>query len=494
MATPGTHVNLDLDKSSTKSLSLFDAHNHIHMSLKKGIPMLLSQISQQHFQKHLEEDHDLNYDSTEFTIAIQNHASDVMTSLMPTTSRCSNNNASSDNHETIENENMLDSLGETCVDGMAIMSTQPCDFNIVEQLVHSLQMSESVQTLVEVEGSEPNIQTEQTGQTKSTNHFDAIPCFGVHPWFLKQANEEFDHLLEISNNNDGNKYQQNILKCLVPSSISSPSYSSFLQSVKEMYLQSNSKEDKVTIPSWLPYLYHKIQCNPKSHIGEIGLDNARYDPITKEIICPMESQINAFEMQLHLASHLHKSVSVHSVRCWGIFFESLRNVKKQRQLWKKQLKLKWKEEEQKRRNRMNNNDSNEDDEDIERSTTYHEEYSNFHLLPPRIYMHAFGGNPSIVDQVNAICCKDNKNSDDSNQCEVFYGFAPIINFRSPKTADTIRKVGINQLVLESDLEDYSNVAQDLKLNVRFVANALGLEFDQVLDKTNHNAKRLYTCV
>ena len=110
-------------------------------------------------------------------------------------------------------------------------------------------------------------------------------------------------------------------------------------------------------------------------------------------------------------------------------------------------------------------------------------------------MHAFGGNPSIVDQVNAICCKDNKNSNNSNQCEVFYGFAPVINFRSPKTADTIRKVGNDQLVIESDLEDYSNVVQDLRSNVRFVANALGLEFDQVLDKTNKNAKRLYTtCV
>lgn len=128
MATPGTDANIDLDKS-TKSLSLFDAHNHIHMSIKQGIPLLLTQSSQKHLQKQHEEDHDSNGGNMEFVVEIKYHVSDIMTSLMP---RCTTNNASSDNDEKDENENILDSLGETFVDGMAIMSTQPYDFDIVE--------------------------------------------------------------------------------------------------------------------------------------------------------------------------------------------------------------------------------------------------------------------------------------------------------------------------------------------------------------------------
>ena len=177
----------------------------------------------------------------------------------------------------------------------------------------------------------------------------------------------------------------------------------------------------IQIPSWLPYLHNIITSHPKSHVGEIGLDNARWEqinPTTKELVCPMETQIVAFEVQLHLACHLGKAVSIHSVRSWGVLMKSLTNVKTQRQQLKKRMK-------QENRN---------------------VDISSFWVLPPHFYFHAFSGNGSIVHQVNSICCKDTPS-------QTYYGFAPVINFKSPKTVDTIQTVGIDRLVLESDLEN-----------------------------------------
>jgi len=61
----------------------------------------------------------------------------------------------------------------------------------------------------------------------------------------------------------------------------------------------------------------------------------------------------------------------------------------------------------------------------------------------------------LINQLNAAHCP----------AKVYYGFAPFANFRSPKTADVARKIGIDRLVLETDYENYLDVRQQLKLNV-----------------------------
>mmetsp|Transcript_12411 Transcript_12411/g.36566 ORF Transcript_12411/g.36566 Transcript_12411/m.36566 type:complete len:100 (-) Transcript_12411:125-424(-) len=71
------------------------------------------------------------------------------------------------------------------------------------------------------------------------------------------------------------------------------------------------------------------------------------------------------------------------------------------------------------------------------------------------------------------------------------GFAPIINFRSPKTADVIRKVGIDRLVLESDRENYIPVKNDLAENAKYIAEALEMDPAEVIEKTSENALRFY---
>ena len=412
------------------------------------------------------------------------------------------------NNNNNKNNNIHDkTTTNISVYGMAIMSTQPRDYPIVEHLVHLLQQQQHQQQY-------PKVQI--------------IPCFGVHPWFLKQANEEFEqnHLLKEFEYYQWHCYSQEEQEKM--NNIRS-SYNEFLEQIHYKKQDSKSSKKKSsnnnnnddtnnfkTIPSWLPYLYSKLTSIPNSQVGEIGLDNARYDdPITKEIICPMDDQIQAFQIQLHLASHLNKAVSIHSVRCWGIFFDTLRKVKIQRQAMKKELKKMFheyntsKQRQKRRMTTMENDVDNDIDDDNDDCDCVHEyeqklrHYINergefeFHVLPTSMYMHAFGGNPSIVDQLYAICCKDTNNNNKSNNnssssCELFYGFAPIINFRSAKkTADTIRKIGIDHLVLESDLENYVNVRNDLMCNVEFIANALDLDFEEVIEKTNRNANRLY---
>lgn len=187
---------------------------------------------------------------------------------------------------------------------------------------------------------------------------------------------------------------------------------------------------------WEHYMRKSLLDNPQSAVGEIGLDGARYDPKTGDLCTPMDRQVEAFETQLRLAVELQRPVSIHAVRAWGPLLDTLN---------KKFGKKKGDK-------------------------------------PPRIYFHAFGGKAAQINQINAAC----RGTD-----EVFYGFAPCVNFRSPKTADVIRAIGIDSLVLESDRENYTAVREDLEANAQFIADALDMQKDDVVQKTAANARRFY---
>ena len=104
------------------------------------------------------------------------------------------------------------------------------------------------------------------------------------------------------------------------------------------------------------------------------------------------------------------------------------------------------------------------------------------ILPPRIYFHAFGGKTAVVDQLDAIC---------RGVSSTYYGFAPVINFRSPKTKEIVKKIGIDRLVLETDLEDPTCVMSDMCENIDFVSEALNVDRKVVVEKTYANAMRFY---
>lgn len=231
-------------------------------------------------------------------------------------------------------------------------------------------------------------------------------------------------------------------------------------------------------------------------MGEIGLDGARFTYVPsnssdecsrdKILVSPMDLQVEAMEIQFHLAADLHKSVSIHVVQAWGPVMELFQRVKKTRL-----ATVFGSSTDKPRRSRKERLQERKvkKEQEISVNTSKTAKY----LWPPKIYFHSFGGKPAVIDQLDALLGRSTTTED--GECipgaELYFGFAPVINFRSPKTSEVVKKVGIHRLVLETDLEDYSDMVIDLHRAVEFVAEALNIEPDSVVEQTLKNAKQLY---
>lgn len=213
-----------------------------------------------------------------------------------------------------------------------------------------------------------------------------VPSFGVHPWFL--------HELPIG------------------------------------AWEKNVDEDK---PQWILDLTERLKTTPCAIVAEIGLDGFHFDPITRNLVSPIEKQVEAFRLQLELAHELGRCVSVHSVQCTGPLMETLSLMKRRK------------------------------------------------TFPSKFYFHAFGGKAGTVDQLIALCKPQ----------PVYFGFAPSVNFRSHKTAELVRKVGIDKLLLETDHEDAALVPGSMQDGITFIANALNVSPEDVVRQTTMNALEFY---
>ena len=190
-------------------------------------------------------------------------------------------------------------------------------------------------------------------------------------------------------------------------------------------------EPPFVLPRWGWDLYQAVRDCPQAAVGETGLDGFHFDPTTHELTCSMETQVAAFRIHLDIAAKLDRPVSVHCVRSFGPLLETLSSSKRAK------------------------------------------------TLPRKVYFHAFGGKVGTVDQLVSICE------------ETYFGFAPVVNFRSPKTADVIRKIGIQRLVLETDHEDAKLVPESMESGICFLSEALDLDRTTVIERTTENAMRLY---
>lgn len=184
---------------------------------------------------------------------------------------------------------------------------------------------------------------------------------------------------------------------------------------------------------WLNDLEKRIAETHTAVVGEIGMDGFHFDAQTLQLTSSMECQQTAFLNQMELAFHYNRPVSIHAVQCFGTLLESLSLLKKKRK------------------------------------------------LPLQLYFHAFGGKVGTVNQLLAAC----------RGSEVYFGFAPVVNFRSPKTADVIRHVGLDRLLLETDHEDAALVVDSIHTGVDLLAQALECSHEQVIEQTTANAFRFY---
>jgi Tat protein secretion system quality control protein TatD with DNase activity len=224
---------------------------------------------------------------------------------------------------------------------------------------------------------------------KTHSNLRVVPCFGVHPWWLHELTDRDWERASPSDN-----------------------------------------------PSWIHQLESVLLSNRNSIVGETGLDGFHFDPQTNDLVSTMETQVEAFRLQMELAARLKRHVSLHAVQAFGPLLETLSSLKKAPC-----------------------------------------------GLPPKIYFHAFGGKAATVDQLTAICGRQ------PGAC--YFGFAPVVNFRSPKTASVIRKVGIERLVLETDHEDAALVQESLMEGIRLISTALDVEPHEVVEQTTRNAFDLY---
>jgi TatD DNase family protein len=264
--------------------------------------------------------------------------------------------------------------------GMALMSTHPRDYNAVLQL--SIDLPRQV--------------------TTSNCAVEVVACLGVHPWFLHELSDAD----------------------LAPESLATDS---------EEVGEGTNADAASARAAWLVELEALLVLNPRAIVGEIGLDGFHFDPITKDLVSPIDSQVEAFRSQLELAALLRRPVSVHCVQAFGSMMQVLSDAKRRKR------------------------------------------------LPSKLYFHAFGGKVGTIKQLLSIC----------SHCDVYFGFASIVNFRSPKTSEVVKFVGLDRLLLESDHEDAALVGESLREAVSYYARALDVSEEQVVEATTRNAARFY---
>jgi Tat protein secretion system quality control protein TatD with DNase activity len=341
-------------------------------------------------------------------------------------------------------------------------------------------------------------------ELESSKYGLAVPCYGVHPWFLHEVlpdGEDDDDDDEDDDDDD----------------------------------DEDDDDD-----GWLAELRRRLVDRPGAIVGEIGLDGARWREAVDEtggefggksiwerkriLSCPMNVQKRAFESQLVLATELRRPVSIHVVHAWGELLDSLETVR----------------DTMRHRRRRHYSSSSHSGEEIEgivvaqeggddgatreegRSSKKEAERRKPLLLPPKMYFHAFSGKAGVLPSLLAACEKGNIPRGD-----VYFGFAPvrssfrmlcrliilfgqvdvvlffvslilslspsqaIPNFYSAKTPSIMKQIGIDQLLLETDLEDSSCAWDDLKTGVEGLASALDMDVGDVADRTYRNAMRFY---
>lgn len=304
--------------------------------------------------------------------------------------------------------------------GMAIMSTHPRDY---EKVIH---LTETLPTQVEPLSPLATDLPQEQQQQQQTQGVRIVPCFGVHPWFLHELTEEDWHA-------------------------SPPS-----STIEEDQNETSSS----LLPKWIVQLEETLKAHPNAIVGEIGLDGFHFCPHTKELTCPMDVQVKAFQYQLEVAARLERPVSIHTVQCFGPLMEVLTKLKKKKLSKKQQRKQKQ-----------------------QKSSSSTTPLPTAPSLPPKWYFHAYGGKVGTIDQLLALC--------GTEIGQVYFGFAPIINFRSPKTADVIRKVGLQRLVLETDHEDANRVPYSMEQCINFISDTLQVDRTTVIEQTTANAFDLY---
>ncbi len=182
---------------------------------------------------------------------------------------------------------------------------------------------------------------------------------------------------------------------------------------------------------WLEALKERLIESPQLSVGEIGLDKKWRSPEGGKV--EYEAQLEVFQAQLQLAGELCRPISVHCVKAQGALFKTLDEAS---------------------------------------------------LLPPTIYLHAYGGAPETVKQL----LRSKRFGD-----RLYFGFAACVNLRSPKTRATIEAVPADRLLLESDRSSARKpIVDELLHMLSLYAEIKGWSSVEIAAQlTTENARRCY---
>jgi Tat protein secretion system quality control protein TatD with DNase activity len=350
--------------------------------------------------------------------------------------------------------NSIRGMAPNCC-GMALMSTHPRDFDIIQLLSTANVMApSSTQSINE----QPKGEQHQQLQQEESFHFQIVPCFGLHPWFIHELTDTNWQSID---------------------SIKSASTTKAITTVRAITELTSMVSYRQNGPQWMYEMECHIRDNPKSIIGEIGLDKFHYalqdtpgtigtnhEPQTKQLTTPIDQQIRVFQLQMEIAIQYNRPVCIHCVHAFGPLLDILTKLRDSTNV-----------------NNSKKTTKSKNDRDCG--------------LPPKIYFHSYGGKIGTVAQILSICeginnkTKMVKNQQSTTGTKCFFGFSPIVNFRSPKTIDIIRCIGLSRLLLETDLDDISRVSQSLQDSIQYVAKALDIEESIVIEQTTKNAIDFY---
>eukprot|EP00026_Physarum_polycephalum_P000652 Phypoly_transcript_00653.p1 GENE.Phypoly_transcript_00653~~Phypoly_transcript_00653.p1 ORF type:complete len:492 (+),score=108.03 Phypoly_transcript_00653:2140-3615(+) len=203
--------------------------------------------------------------------------------------------------------------------------------------------------------------------------------------------------------------------------------------------KNNTKKEKkntlIALPEYSPIDHNENKTlillkkylvnNPKSFVGEVGVDRVIIRRGGNP--CPLHEQWALFDAQINLACELNRPVSVHCVDVFGAMFE------------------------------------------------YFQARTE---LPPAIALHSFGGSADIVKRYTNLPKYGGR---------FYFGFSYAINSRSKRLTETISKVPLTRILLESDLPDPVFIDDNLKKMCSMVATAHEISNADVASQTTKKA-------
>jgi len=175
-----------------------------------------------------------------------------------------------------------------------------------------------------------------------------------------------------------------------------------------------------------------LSSTPASVCGEIGLDKltAKREAAEGQDWTEIYAkQKKVFERQLQLAASLNKPVVCHCVNSYGDIYDT---------------------------------------------------FTSGIALPPKIYMHAYGGSADFAKNLQRLRGTD-----------VYFGFAAAINLKSKKTEDVLEGIPAERVLLESDLEQPQRLDECITEMLKVIARVKKITVGAAQELTFQNGQAFY---